>query len=76
MGDRLNEGMPCITNFVFLHVIPRRSQMFLTFSRHQIMCNVSYVALCTEVTYKGYFAIQQQSKVQNQALDLMTVKAS
>ena len=43
-----------ITHFVFLYVIFRRSQILLTFSRHY----VSYVALCAEVTYKGYFVIQ------------------
>ena len=32
--------------------------MLLTLNGHQIMHNVSYVVLCAEVTYKGYFAIQ------------------
>ena len=34
--------------------------------------NVSCVVLCAEVTYKGYCnkIIQQQSKEQNQSLDL------
>ena len=44
--------------------------MLLTFSRHQIMYNVSNVVLCAEVTYNGYFVIQQQHKEQNEALDL------
>ena len=32
--------------------------MLLTFSRYQMMYNVSYVVLCVEVTYKGYFVVQ------------------
>ena len=32
--------------------------MLLTFSRHQMMYNVSNAVLCVEITYKGYFAIQ------------------
>ena len=44
--------------------------MLLTFSRHQIMYNVSNVVLCAEVTYNAYFVIQQQHKEQNEALDL------
>ena len=55
--DRFNEDMSCITHFVFLHVILRKSQMLLTFRRHQMMY-VSYVALCAEVTCKGYFVTQ------------------
>ena len=34
------------------------------------MYNVSNVVLCAEVTYNGYFVIQQQHKEQNEALDL------
>ena len=30
----------------------------LTFSRHQMMYNVSNVVLCAEVIYKGYFVIE------------------
>ena len=44
--------------------------MLLKFSRCQMMHNASYVLLSTEVTYKGYFVIQQQPKEQNEALDL------
>ena len=44
--------------------------MLFTFSTHQRMYNVSNVVPCAEVTYKGYFVIQQQSKEQNKALDL------
>ena len=29
--------------------------MLLTFSTYRMMCNVSFIVLCTEVTYKGYF---------------------
>ena len=53
MEDRFNEGTPCITHFVFLHVIVRISQMLLKISRHQMMFKVSYVILCAEVTCKG-----------------------
>ena len=35
-----------------------------------MMYNVSDVVPCAEVTHKGYFVIQQQSKGQNQVLDL------
>ena len=34
------------------------------------MYNVSNAVPCAEVTYKGYFVIQSQSKEQNEALDL------
>ena len=44
--------------------------MLLTFSRYQMIYNVSYVVLFAEVTYEGYFVIQEQSNEQNQALDL------
>ena len=52
MKDRFNAGMSCITEFVFLHAILRSSQMLL------MMYNVSFVVVCAEVTYKGYFVIQ------------------
>ena len=58
MENRFNEGMSFIIHFLFLHVILRRSQMLLTFSRHQVMYNVSNAVLCAEVIYKGYFAIE------------------
>ena len=58
MEDRFNEGMSCVTHFAFLQGILRRSQMLLTFCRHQIIYNVFYVVLCAEVTRKGYFVIQ------------------
>ena len=58
VGDRFNEGMSFITHFIFLQVILSRLQMLLTFSRHQMMYNVSYVVLCAEVNCKGYFLIQ------------------
>ena len=32
--------------------------MLLTFSGHQMMHNISYVALCDEVTYEVYLVIQ------------------
>ena len=50
--------MSCITHFVVLHGILWRSQMLLTFSRHQMMHNVSCVVSYTESTCKGYFAVQ------------------
>ena len=55
--DLNNKEMSCITHFVFLRVILRRSQVLLTFSRHQVMYNVSYNVLCAEDTYKGYFIV-------------------
>ena len=70
-----NKNMSCITLFVFLYAILRRSQMLLTFSRYQMMYNVSYVVLFAEVTYEGYFVIQEQSNEQNQALDLWSLPA-
>ena len=39
------------------------------------MYNASYVLLSAEVTYKGYFVIQQQPKEQNKALDLWSLPA-
>ena len=35
-----------------------------------MMYNVSYVKLCAEVIYKGYFVLHERSKDQNHALDL------
>ena len=58
MEDRFNEGMSCITHFVYLQVILKRPQMLVTFSRDQMIYNVSYTVLCTEVTCEGYFVIQ------------------
>ena len=75
MNDRFNETMSCGTQFFFLHVIFRRSQMLLTFSRYQMMYNVSFVALCAEVICKRYSVIQQQSKEQNEALELLSLLA-
>ena len=60
MEDTFNEGMLYINLFVFLHLILQRSQILLTFSRHQMLYNVSYFVLCAEIIYKGYFAIHQQ----------------
>ena len=40
--------------FLFLHAIPRRLQLSLTFSRHQMMYNLPHVVLSAEVTCKGY----------------------
>ena len=73
MEDKFNEGMSCITHFVFLHVILRRSQMLLKLTRDQMIYNVLYVILCAEVTCKGSFAMQYQSKEQNQTLDLWSL---
>ena len=73
MEDKFNEGMSCITRFVFLHVILRRSQMLLKFTRDQMIYNVLYVILCAEVTCKGSFVMQYQSKEQNQTLDLWSL---
>ena len=58
MEDKFNEGISCITHVAFLHVILRRSQMLLTFSRYQMMYNVYNVVLCAEVTHEGHFAIR------------------
>ena len=58
MEDRFNEGMSCIAHYVFLHIILKRLQILLTFSRHHMMYNVSNVVLCFEVTYQGYFVLQ------------------
>ena len=44
--------------------------MLLTDSRHQVMYNVSCVSPCAKVTCNWYFIILQQSKGENQALDL------
>ena len=56
---------------VFLHVVLRRSQMLLTFSRHQMMYNVSNVVLFAEVTYKGgTLSYSNNVKNKNEAPDL------
>ena len=36
--------------------------MLLTFSRHQMMYNVSFVVVCAEVTYKGYLSYSKKVK--------------
>ena len=48
MEDSFNEGMLCITHFVFLHNILRRSQMLVTYNRLP-----DDVVLCAEVTYNN-----------------------
>ena len=57
MEDRFNEGMSCINQFVIPHAILRRSQIILTFSRPQIMYNVSCVLPCVEIACKGTQAL-------------------
>ena len=65
------------------HVVPSFFPSFhsqeitnvVTFSRYQVMYNVSFVALCAEVIRKWYFVIQQQSKEQNEALELWLLPA-
>ena len=49
--------------------------MLLTFIRYQMMYNVSFVALCAEVICKRYSVIQQQSKEQNEVLELLSLLA-
>ena len=56
-------------HFLVLHAILRISHMLSAFSRHQMMYNVSCVVPCAEVTCKGYFVVQQQSKEQIEAQD-------
>ena len=52
-----------------LHVIPRRFQILLTISRHQVMhCVFGFSRV--EVTLTRYFIMQRQSKEYNEALDL------
>ena len=53
MEDRFNEGMSCITHFLFSHVILRGS-----FGRHQIMYNASDDIHCAEITRIGFFLLQ------------------
>ena len=34
--DKVNGGMPCIIQIVVLHIYLKRSQILLTFSKHQL----------------------------------------
>ena len=53
MEDRFNESMSFIVHFVILEALLERLQMLLTFSRHQVMYDISCVLSCAEVTCKG-----------------------
>ena len=66
--DRFNGGMSCITYSVVLHVYLRRSQILLTFNRLQVIYSVFSIIFLVEAVYKGLFILQQNSKVQGQAL--------
>ena len=59
--------MSCIT-LVALPVFLRRSEILLTFSRHQVMQRVFFVVSCVKVAYKGLFLMQKHSEEQGQTL--------
>ena len=61
--------MSYITHFDALHAVFRRSKLLLTFSRYQVMYDVSCVVPRAKVTCNGQFVLQQQSNEENQALD-------
>ena len=65
--NKCNRGRSCITHFVVLHAY-RRSQILLTFNRHQVMYSVFSIVPCVEVSCKEFFFMQQHSKEQGQAL--------
>ena len=65
---KFNGGGPCITHSFVIHAYLWRSQILLTFSRHQVICRVFCIVPCVEVTCKGLFLIQQHSKEKGQAL--------
>ena len=48
--------------------------MLLTFSRHQIMYNVSNVVLCAEVTYRAYFVVIKESKLKHWTITLRILR--
>ena len=60
--------MQCITPSVALHAFLKRSQILLTFTRHQVMHSVFCIAPCVEVACKRFFLIQKHSEEQGQAL--------
>ena len=61
-------GIPCIIPSVVLHIYVRRSQILLTFNRHQMMHSVFCIVPCVVVACKGLFLIQKHSEEQGQAL--------
>ena len=75
MEDIFNEGMSCVTHFVDVHHIFKTLRMFVTFSRHQMMRDLSYVVPCANLHAKGTFSYSNQSKEQNQTLDLSSLLA-
>ena len=63
MEDRFNEVMSYIPILFCFMSFLGDNKMLLTFSRHYMMHNVSYVVLCAEVTCKRYFV---SNKVKNE----------
>ena len=53
-----------MTHSAVLHAYFWRSQMLLTFFRHQLMYSVFCIVPCVEVACKGLFLMQQHSKEQ------------
>ena len=47
-----------IIPILFSIILLSGDQMSLTFSRHEMMYNVSNLVLCAEVAYKRYIVIQ------------------
>ena len=66
--NKFNGGRPYITSSVVLHAYLRRSQILLTFHRHQVMRSVFCILLYVEVACKRIFLIQNHSEEQGQAL--------
>ena len=66
--NKFKGGMPCITLSIALHAFLRRSQILLTFNRHQVMHIVFCIVPCVEVACKRLILIQRHSEKQGQAL--------
>lgn len=65
---KVNGGMPCIIQIVVLHIYLKRSQILLTFSRHQLKSSLFCIVPCVEDACKGHFLIQKRSKEHDQEL--------
>ena len=66
--NKFNGGIPYITPSVVFHAYLRRSQILITFNRHQVMHSVFCIVPCVEATCKGLFLMQKHSEEQGQAL--------
>lgn len=66
--DKFNAAEPCIVHSFVLHAYLRRSQILLTFSRHQVVYSVFCIVPWVELACKGLLLLQEHCKEQHQTL--------